>query len=262
MNKQTLINVFSNLKSGVSKHSPEILTGIGIAGMITTTILAVKATPKAMELIDDAEDQKEETLTPLETVKCAWKPYVPAAITGVMSVTCLIGANSVNAKRNAALATAYSLSSRALSEYKDAVVETLDDKKAAIIKDKVKDSMSEKKVKSEPANNIIVTGAGETLCLDMISGQYFKSDIESIKSARNEINAQMISFDYVSLNEFYDLLGIRRTSIGDELGWNIGRDGTIQIDFSTQLADVDGVTKPCIVISYSVEPRYDYSKYF
>ena len=27
------------------KHSPEILTGIGIAGMITTTVLAVKATP-------------------------------------------------------------------------------------------------------------------------------------------------------------------------------------------------------------------------
>ena len=113
-------------KKEVVKHSPEILTGIGIAGMITTTILAVKATPKVLDLIEEEKKARlheatvEEArkwseeggikISPIEYVKLGWKPYLPAAVTGVCSVACLIGANSVHMRRNAALATAYQLS--------------------------------------------------------------------------------------------------------------------------------------------------------
>ena len=44
----TLSKFVMDTKRMVYKHSPEILTGIGVAGMITSTILAVKATPKAL----------------------------------------------------------------------------------------------------------------------------------------------------------------------------------------------------------------------
>lgn len=68
-------------------------------------------------------------LKPLEVVKAAWKPYIPAAITGSLSVACLVGASRVNFKRNAALATAYTLSEKVLKDYKDSVVETIGEKK-------------------------------------------------------------------------------------------------------------------------------------
>lgn len=261
MNKPNVADLFKSVKMVVSKHSPEILTGIGIAGMITTTILAVKATPKALDLIAAAEDEKfdnghGEALTKLEVVKAAWKPYIPAAIACVTSATCLIGASSVHSKRNAALATAYNLSATALSEYKEKVIETIGEKKERTIRDKV----AEERVKNEPVNpsTIIVSGNGNTRCFDTITKRRFISDIEAIKKIVNELNRRMINGDdYVSLNDFYYELGLDGSSIGDELGWNVS-DGLIELDFSAQL-DKDGV--PCIVIDYTVTPKRGFQFY-
>jgi len=254
--------LLKNVKMALSDHSPEILTGLGIAGMITTTVLAVKATPKALDLISDAEYEKyddegnREPLTKIEVVKAAWKPYIPAAITCATSVACLIGAGSVNAKRNAALATAYNLASNALTEFKDATLETVGEKKNQTIKNKV----AEKQIEKNPVNQsaIIVSGQGNTRCFDTITKQRFTSDIETIRRIVNDLNERMINGeDYISLNEFYYELGLDGTSIGEDLGWNIAR-GKIKVDFNAQL-DSDGV--PCIVIDYVVPPEYGYSRY-
>lgn len=106
--KKELAKSFLSLKTAIKKHSPEILTGIGIAGMITTTVMAVRATPKALILIEERKEEiGAEKLEAMDMVKTAWACYIPAAITGTLSVACLIGASSVNARRNAALATAY-----------------------------------------------------------------------------------------------------------------------------------------------------------
>ena len=259
MNKSTLTHLFKDIRTFTSKHSPEILTGIGIAGMITTTILAVKATPKALQLIEDKRDELEldvdEKLTPVETVQATWKCYIPAVVTGVSSVACLIGANSVNARRNAALATAYNLSTTALAEYKDKVIETIGEKKEKAVRDKV----ASDQIKKEPVKNstIIMTGNGTTRCFDTITKRRFTSDIEKIKRIVNELNRQMLRDDYVSLNDFYYELGLDGCDIGDELGWNIS-DGLIELDFSAQLDD-DGT--PCIVIGYDIAPKRGYNYY-
>lgn len=255
MNKQNITNAINSAKTFVTAKSPEILTGIGIAGMITTAVLAVKATPKALSLIDDAQYEKQEPLKATEKIKVAWKPYIPAVITGAASTACLIGASSVNAKRNAALATAYELSKTALTEYKAKVVETIGEKKEQIIKDNI----AKDKVENNPVSNkeIIITGNGETLCYDATFGKYFESDMESIKKAINNINYRMLGEQYMSLNEFYDELGIEHIDIGDSVGWNISRDGMLEVNFSTQIAS-NG--KPCIVIQYNVAPKYDYEK--
>jgi ribosomal protein L9 len=244
----------------VSKHSPELLTGLGIAGMITTTVLAVKATPKALDLIEQKREElypeSTQKLSPAETVKATWKCYVPAAVTGVTSVACLIGASSVNARRNAALATAYNLSATALSEYKEKVIETIGEKKEQAIRDKV----AEEQVKKEPVNNsaIIVTSNGNTRCFDMATKRRFTSDIEQIKRIVNELNRRMINGDdYCSLNDFYYELGLDRCDVGDELGWNVTR-GLIEIEFSAQL-DTDGV--PCIVLNYAVAPKRGFNSW-
>lgn len=254
MNKPDLAKVFKGVQIFASKHSPEILTGIGIAGMITATVLAVKETPKALELIEMKKEEEEvESLTVLETIKTTWKCYIPATITGVVSVACLVGASSVSARRNAALATAYKLSETALSEYREKVVETVGEKKDKAIRDQIdKDHIDNNPVSK---NEVIITDRGTTLCYDNLAGRYFKSDIEKIKKAVNEINRQMLLNDYVSLNDFYDELGLDHTPLGDDLGWRIDR-GYIEPRFSSQIAE-DGT--PCIVLSYEVAPRHDYS---
>lgn len=256
MNKSTIASFLKNVKKLAITHSPEILTGIGIAGMISTTCLAVKATPKAVALI---EAKKKETgkhkLTPVETVKAAWKPYVPAAVTGVLSVSCIIGASSVNLRRNAALATAYKLSETALTEYKEKVIETIGDKKEQLIRDAIdKDHVEKNPVtKSE----VIITDKGNTLCMDYLSGRYFKSDIDHIKKAVNTINRRMLCDMYVSLNEFYDELGLDHTKLGDDLGWTVDK-GLFDVEFGSQIAD-DGT--PCIVVNYTVAPQHGYDRF-
>lgn len=254
MNKLNLSKIVKGVQVGLTKHSSEILTGIGIAGMITTTILAVKATPKALELIEERRKEWEmDELSPIDTIKVAWKPYIPAMATGVASVACLIGASSVNMKRNAALATAYKLSETAFSEYKEKVVETIGEKKEEIIKDKVAKSKLEKDPVSK--SEVIIISGGKTLCYDSISGRYFESDIEKIKRAVNELNRRMIVDMYISLSEFYDELGLNHTSISDELGWNLD-DGSLEVYFSSQIAD-NGT--PCIVLNYCLAPKYNYN---
>lgn len=272
MKKFNLTKIVRNVQKSAGRYTPEILTGIGIAGMITTTILAVKATPKALKLIEDEKDRQNEALEieaeekgwdicnevtklkPIEVVKVAWKPYIPAVILGVTSSACLIGATSVNTRRTAAIATAYKISESALNEYREKVIETIGEKK----EEEVRHKIAKDKIENNPvsSNTVIITGRGNTLCYDAFSGRYFRSDIEKIRRAENVVNRTMFTDMYISLNEFYDELGLEHTDIGSELGWNMD-DGLLAIDFDSNLTE-DG--EPCLVISYRQSPKYDYSK--
>lgn len=261
MNKVNMPKFVKTIESAMVKHSPEILTGIGIAGMLTTTVLAVKATPKALDLIAIAEDEKysngiKEPLTAGEKIKAAWKCYIPAATTCALSVACLVGASSVNVRRKAALAAAYKLSETALTEYKEKVVETIGEKKEHAIQDKI----AKEKVEKNPVSTseVIVTGNGKVLCYDSISGRYFESDMNKIDAAVNKANRTMLTENYVSLNEFYDALDLPETKMGDDLGWNLDS-GDVQVYYSSQITD-DG--RPCIVLNYETAPKYDYSRFF
>lgn len=258
------------LWTGLQKHGPEILTSIGIAGMITAAVLAVRATPKALILIEEEKRRQNEELfeeakkngaedcrriyklKPAEIVRATWACYVPAAVTGVLSISCLVGASSVHIRRNAALATAYSLSESALKEYQEKVIETIGEKK----EQEVRDSIAADKLKRDPVINkeVIITGRGETLCYDAITSRYFKCDIEKLRRVENELNKRMLSEMWISLNDFYYEIGLKETDIGEDLGWNI-ENGFISFDFSSQLAEDE---TPCLVIGYRIAPRYDY----
>ena len=260
MNKQTLSKFARDVRLSLSKHSPEILIGIGIAGMLTTTVLAVKATPKALKLIDEKKEELDvETLTPVETVKATWKCYVPAAVSGVASVACLIGSNTVNAKRNAALATAYKLSETAFSEYREKVVETIGEKKERVVRDKV----SEEQIKKNPISNtnVIVTGKGNTLCFDPLSHRYFYSSIEKLNKAANKLNYEINTDPFDAgrtLNNFYEEIGLPGTMTGDNLGWTL-RTGLIEVYPSAQMVDEgeEHEGEPCLVLNFSTPPQYD-----
>ena len=256
MNKPNLSGISKSVRTTMQKHSPEILTGIGIAGMITTTVLAVKATPKALMLIEEKKYEEElDKLTPIETIKTTWNCYVPAAVTGTVSIACLIGASSVNLKRNAALATAYTLSETALKDYRNKVIETIGEKK----EQRVRDEVSKEHIERHPVVNteVILTKKGDTLFLDPITKRYFKSDIENIRRIINELNRRMMDEMYISLNEFYYEIGLEGTDIGDIIGWNIDK-GFIDVHFSAQKADDE---TPCLVLDYTNRPDYNYNRY-
>lgn len=253
---EKLTKAINSSKKFLGKHSPEILTGIGITGMITTTVLAVKATPKALILIEEKKKELNvNSLTVLETIQAAWKPYIPAVSLCVVSTSCLIGASAVNAKRNAALATAYAISERTLVRYRDKVIETIGEKKEKELRERISQDEVDKKKLSD--SQVIITSKGDTLCLDSISGRYFKSDIDKINKAVNEINRQLTYQNYVSLNDFYYELGLEGIKTGSLIGWNLD-DGLIKIEFNTCLAD-DGT--PCLVVDYSISPKYDFDKF-
>lgn len=261
------LKAVDDLKNLTMKHSPEILMGIGITGMLSSTVMAVRATPKALILIEEekrrinsdilestGEVVKIEKLKPSDLVRTTWKCYLPAAITASVSIACLIGASKVNMRRNAALATAYAMSESTLKAYQKKVVEVVGEKKDAVIRDAVaKERVEKHPVKS---SEVIITGSGETLCYDVLSGRYFKSDIEKLRRTENELNKRMRDEIFISLNEFYYEIGLDGIKIGDDVGWNIDN-GYIEMNFSSQLSS-EGT--PCLVVDYLVAPEYDYKR--
>lgn len=261
----TIKDIGKNFGSMISKNSPAILTGLAVGGMVTTVIFAVKATPKAIRLLENAtfglntpnSDNINDKLTKngelklIEKVKIVWRPYLPAAISGVMTIACIIGANSISQRRTAAIATMYGITEAAFKEYKDKVVETIGNGK----EQKVRDEVAANKIKNNPASlqEVVVTGKGNYLFYDGFCGRYFRNDIEFVRQALNELNHGFLSDMFVTLNDFYYAIGLKGTKLGEFAGWDLNKDGLIELTYSTQLSD-EG--EPCIVINYDVIPRY------
>lgn len=250
MKKDDLVVMASRFGTSLRKHSPEICTVVGVGGMVVTTVLAVKATPKALRLIEERKKEEHADLDALETIKTTWKCYVPSILAGAFSAFLLFTANSVNLKRNAAVTAAYSLSERAFREYKNKVVETIGERKSETIKD----AIAKDHIQKNPEQEVILTEKGNTLCYDVLSGRYFKTDIEKLKASVNELNRQMRDEMFISLNDYYYEIGLTPTKIGDDIGWNIDR-GYIELSYSSQLTDNQ---TPCLVIDYERPPEYRY----
>lgn len=245
-----MLQLWKSIRAGAKKYSPGILTGIGITGMVITTVTAVKATPKALQLIDEKEIRDGKRLNRHEIVQTTWKCYIPSAITGACSIACIVGASSINAKRNAALAAAYAISVQDLTDYKKKALEVVGEKK----EEAIRDAVAKEKLDHVPLNNneVVLTGRGETLCYDPLSGRYFKSDVEKLRKAENILNRRMRDEVHLSLNEFYGEIGLDEIDIGDNLGWDIDK-GYIDMDFSAQLT---AENIPCLVMGHHNPPRY------
>ena len=259
MGQNSMSKVAKNLGGRISKNSPTILTAFAVGGLVSTVIFAVRATAKAVQLIDEeyATRPIEEAgviepvlLTKLEIIQVTWRVYIPAACMGAATVACIIGSNSINQRRNAALATVYGLTDAAFREYKDKVAETIGKHKEL----KVRDDISADKVKNNPpgTNEVVFTGKGEVLCYDSLSGRYFKSDIEQIRRAINDLNKEFLTDMWMSVNDLYYALGLASTKLGDLMGWRL-EEGLLEISIS---ATVTPEGEPCLVLNYTVEPRY------
>lgn len=240
----------------VSRESPTILTGLSIIGVVTTVALGINATPKYL-LLKEWEENKRlkeqgidyDRVTRVEALRLGWKCYIPTVGVGLATILCIVGSNRINLQRNAALATAYTLAEKGFKEYQEKVVEQIGKNKEL----KIKDSIAQDRLDKNPIynNQIIVTGKGDTLIYDSLSGRYFKNDVENIRRIVNEFNRQLLSEMFLPLNDFYMELGLEGTEMGRNMGWDIER-GFLEISFSSKLAAND---VPCLVIDYKLAPR-------
>jgi hypothetical protein len=249
----------SDIKQGImalaksfTKNSPTILTGLGAAGVVVTAVLAVKATPKAIQLINEKKEKVylEETreITTSEKAQAAWMCYVPTVIMGVATITCIISANKINMRRNAAIVSLFSITQSAMETYQKKVVEQLGAKKETLLRgDIAQDQLNAHPVDGQ---TVIFSKGGTTLFFDAFSGRYFKSDMETINKALNEFNRRLLIEDYLNINELYDDWGLEPIKGGEWMGWQVDK-GLVEIRISAKVA-TNG--EPCLVIDYSLEP--------
>lgn len=102
----------------LKRHSSTILTVMGAIGVGATAVIAVKDTPKALRILDEAEQEKGEELTVKEKIVTAGPVYIPAIAVGVSTIACIFGANALNKRNQAALMSAYALLDQSYKDYK------------------------------------------------------------------------------------------------------------------------------------------------
>jgi hypothetical protein len=231
-----------------------ILTGLAVAGAVTTAVLAAKASPRAWMDVQHAESERQEPLTPVEKVTLTYHYFIPAAVAGSLTIGAIIMAQSINSRRQAAFLSAYTLVENRFRDYQQKVVDKMGEAKEQA----VRDDIAQDYVNANPMNNttLIVNDNDTQAFLDILSGRHFLSSVEKVRKAENKLNYQLNNDAYASLNDFYDALGIPHIAMGEELGWKSGR--MVDVRLSTALDNDRAV----ITIDFSVEPIGDYYRGF
>lgn len=242
----------------VSDNAPVILTATAIAGTVVTTVFAAKAGYQAgyEVALDEAtggvKDDESKKDRQIRIAKKTWKLYLPSAVSGVGTIAAIATANKINTSRTAALAAAYTITDKAFTEYKDKVKETVGDKKETEIQDKI--AQDRVNATSQSAG-LVVIGDNDVLCYDMYSDRYFPSSMEKIKKAVNDTNHEIINSFYVSLTEFYTRVGLPATGFSDDIGWN--SDNLMDVHFSSVMTPDD---RPALAFRFHVDPIRGFSK--
>jgi hypothetical protein len=217
---------------------------------LATAFLASKATVEAVDLIRKEEEPRLHTHDIrsnrelwTDRTKLTWRLYVPTAISAATTVSCIIGANRIEAKKTLAAQTAFAFSQRAYSEYRDKVIEEYGERKDQ----NIRDSIAEERVKSNtPSKDILISGSGNVLCCEMYTMRYFSSDMETLRRAENALNKQLLAHDYATFDDFYHMVGLGRTSSSSQIGWESTK--LMELQFTTVLTD-DG--RPCLAFEYN-----------
>lgn len=250
----------------IKRNGATILTCIGGVGVVATTILAIKATPKAFVKMEKAEKEKGEDLTTFEKVKVAGPSYIPTVITGIGTLTCIFGANVLNKRQQAALVSAYTLVDSSYKEYKQKLKELYGEDAHQEIVDAIA---------AEKSKNVGVRTAGfidqNKLFVDEHCGEtrlfyieceqrFFEATLEQVISAEYHLNRNYSLCGYSVLNEFYDFLGLEPTDYGSEVGWCSYDEFTFWVEFNHRKTDINGIE--CIVIEMPYGPDMEWKDYY
>lgn len=200
----------------LKKYSPLVLTTLGAVGVVSTSILASKATLEAKKLIDQVEDDMNCKLSLKDDFKdiiqITWKPYIPAVISGLTSISCIFGAHILNKKTQASIISAYAFLNNQYKEYVEKSRELFGENADNQIKSEI--------AKSKYDKTFIKVDTDEHLFFDYQSMRYFETTFDDLKRAEDFVNQELAASGYVHLNTFYEALGIDKLeNFGDSMGW-------------------------------------------
>lgn len=205
------------------RSSPTILTVVASVGVIVTTITAVRATPKAVKLLKEAEAEKGENLTKVEIIRVAGPSYIPSALLGISTIVCIFGANALNQKKQTSLMSAYAMLNESYKQYrKSAKIVYGEDADGKIHAEMAKDAMVHTYDWGYQVYNMDMDSESERLLFyDLSSKKYFRTTMAAVLNAQYHVNRNLAIRGDCSLNEYLSFLGVEGIDGGDDLGWDI-----------------------------------------
>ena len=245
----------SLIKAGfkVKKHSPEILVVVGVAGVVTSTVMACKATTKAGDILEEHKNQmnaidqvvkmdrddyteedhkKDTTIVYTQTAIKFVKLYSPSIMIGVLSLGCIIYSHNILTKRNAALAAAYATVDRGFKEYRGRVVERFGKELDHELRYNIKAQEFEKTEVDKKGNEKVVKETVNVADPNLYSdyARFFddgcngwskdpEQNLTFLKCQQAYANEKLKANGYLFLNDVYKMLGIPATKAGQIVGW-------------------------------------------
>ena len=225
----------------LAENSPTILTVFGCIGFVTTVGLTVKATIDATKIVGECQEEidkiPQKHYKAVEAVRLTWRCYVPAACVGGASLGCIISANSINIKRNAALIATYVATEDQLKSYKNRILGAQNEQK------QISDAIVEEKT----GKSFVVDGS-KCMCKDEFSGRLFETSLSKIQNAQTALNKMIVYNLRVTVNDLYDELGVDRIDAGDAFGWDLEHGDEVDIIIDAVLDEQYG---PIMLITYT-----------
>lgn len=199
----------------LKKASPTILTILGAVGTVATTVVAVKATPDALARKDAAQREKGgKKLTILEIAKTEAPAYIPAAAIGVGTIGCIFGANLLNQRQQASLASAYAFLDQTYRKYRGKVKSLFGEAGDHMVEKAVEQAEKDIEDDRPPWDEV------QTFYFEPY-GQFFERTKEQVFQAEYHINRNLMLKGSVTVNEFLDFLDLEHITGGDSVGWNL-----------------------------------------
>lgn len=239
------------------KHSPVLLFAAGVVGVVTTVVLASRATLKLEEVLEEGQhlrakvevnvhpdyseqDRKKDlTLVYAKTAINVAKLYAPAVVVGAVSIGALTGAHVILSRRNFALTAAYAALDKGFKIYRERVVSELGPEKdrefrygveTREIVEETKTGPVVKEVKiAGPAGSSIYAKWFDETCPNWSPQPEYNRMF--LKAQQNYANDLLLARGHVLLNDVYEMIGIKRTSAGCVVGWVLSKGGDNFIDF-------------------------------
>ena len=258
--KEKFVSVYNGVKGQVQKHSPEILMGVGVVGVVTSTVMACKATMKLNDILEESKEtrdkikevennpkyedkyspadaKKDLAINYVQTGMKVAKLYAPAVLLGGASLGCLLASNDILRKRNAALSAAYMTVDKSFKEYRNRVTERFGEEVEKEIRYGIKAEQIETTVVDEDGNETTVTETIKTMDPNLYSdyarffdaaSPYWQNDPEYnlmfLKAQQQYANDLLRAKGRLFLNDVYDMLGIEKTKAGQVVGWVYDRE--------------------------------------
>ena len=244
----------------IKKHSPEILAVAGGVGVVTSAVMACKATLKVNDILDEAkntvekihevrempemvdkyteEDSKKDlAIVYIQTGVKLIKLYVPSVLLGTASLCCIFTSHKILRKRNMALAAAYATVDRGFKEYRSRVVERFGKELDRELKYNIRAKEIEEVVVNEDGTQTSAKNTVEAVDPNVYSeyarfyddgclgwSKSSEDNLYFLKCQQNHANELLQAKGHLFLNEVYDMLGIPRTKAGQVVGWVYDKD--------------------------------------